>query len=275
MIIVGPFQQSYLICSVWFCSILFYSTLFYSILFKNSISFHIVFCFFSSGSGDGLQSSFSEFLISIVYCLPVPQLLATTPLTHWRPIAKQKRCCLASNGQHKHPHIAKRCVLRRFPSNSLHDLMGHLLGSKQCSSAFPKDVVLQSSGKGCPLFNVFCWENPMSRLLHSWFLADFLCIQKGIFLYSVPRIQILQHIRILLRNSSMSLLNGAEHLRLRRLMAGVATIWKKSWDKILIGKSLVPTRILTVRKCLCLSSVKIPLSRNWCWEILLWCWTKF
>lgn len=41
----------------------------------------------------------------------------------------------------------------------------------------------------------------------------------------------------------MSLLYGAEHVSLRRLMASVATIWKKVWDKILLVKNLDPTDI--------------------------------
>lgn len=41
----------------------------------------------------------------------------------------------------------------------------------------------------------------------------------------------------------MSLLNGAEHLSLRRLMASVATIWKKAWDKALLAKNLDPTDV--------------------------------
>lgn len=57
-------------------------------------------------------------------------------------MAKQKRWCLVSSGQHKHPHIEKVYMLRYFLSNSLHDVMGDFLQSKWCSSAFPKDVAL-------------------------------------------------------------------------------------------------------------------------------------
>lgn len=88
-------------------------------------------------------------------------------------------------------------------------------------------VLTKALVTGCLLFHIFFWASPMSLIFHSWFLSDFpVCSEKKIIHYSAARVQLLQYISVLPRNSSLSLLKGAEHQRIRRFTVGVSPTWK-------------------------------------------------